>query len=84
MKILKMSAQKKLFFLSFDEMSIKWGLHYNQYLDWIIGYECFGVNNNQSNKFATIALVFMIMGLTKKWKQAIGYFFSSNLLLCIY
>lgn len=74
----KMNIHNKMCILCFDEMSIKSGLQYNQHLDWISGYECFGINDNPSDKFATSALVFMIRGLSKHWKQPIGYFFSHS------
>lgn len=74
----KMTMLEKFCTLSFDEIYIKSALHYNQHLDWVSGYECFDINNNTSNKLATNALVFMIRGLSKSWKQPIGYFFSSH------
>lgn len=78
--VTKMNNQDKICILSFDEMSIKSALQYNQHLDMVTGYENFGSGNSQCNrnKLATHALVFMIRGLYKHWKQAIGYFFSAD------
>lgn len=81
---LKISPEEKFCFLSFDEISIKRRLYYNQYLDWVTGYEFFGSNNSHNNRLATNALEFMVRGLSKKWKQPIGYFFQAIVLLSIY
>jgi hypothetical protein len=57
--------------LVFDEMSTKCQLNYNKSLDKIIGHTADG-------ELANEALVFMIRGLSMKWKQAIAYFYTHN------
>ena len=58
-------------------MSIKTDLKYNATKDRIVGFEDFG-NLGQSARTASEALAFMVRGIFKKWKQPIGYFFSSG------
>lgn len=65
--------------ISFDEIKLQKGLAYNSKLDKIIGYE-YNIDQNSQPKLATHALVFMVRGLCKKWKQVFGSFFSSNTL----
>ena len=57
-------------------MSLKERLYYNQNTDCIEGFECLG---SIRNPFVANQLsVFMVRGLTRKWKQSIGYFLSSG------
>lgn len=77
MKVLKSNVEKlspsqKYCSLLFDEMSISAELHYNEHLDRIEGFEDYGYERTQ--KFADHALVFMVRGITKKYKQPIAYF----------
>ena len=72
----KWSDQDKMCSLLIDEMSLKEGLYYNQNTDCIEGFECLG---SIRNPFVANQLsVFMVRGLTRKWKQSIGYFLSSG------
>ena len=57
--------------LVFDEMSLKSQLTCDKITDKIIGYTDQGTT-------ATHALVFMVRGLSLKWKQAIAYIFTKN------
>ena len=57
--------------LVFDEMSLKTALTYNKTDDKLIGY-------TENGQVATHALVFMVRGLSSKWKQALGYFLTHN------
>ena len=54
-------------------MTIAEGLHYNPQVDFVEGFCDFG-GGRRSKKIASHALVFMVRGATKKWKQVIGYF----------
>ena len=63
--------------VTFDEISLKSALAYNSQRDVIEGFENFG-DLGQSKYMATHALVFMVQGLSLKWKQAVGYFLSSG------
>ena len=53
--------------LVFDEMSVKSDLVYDKNVDKILGY-------TDEGQIGTHAVVFMIRGLSVKWKQAIGFF----------
>ena len=63
--------------LVFDEMAIKSGISYDRRNDAIEGMEDFGTMGKTKN-MANTALVFMIRGLSQKWKQCIGYFLSAG------
>jgi hypothetical protein len=57
----------------FDKMSIRENLHFNQKFDCIEGFEDLGSHSRTSN-IANHALVFMLHGLHKKWKQPVAYY----------
>jgi hypothetical protein len=57
----------------FDEMSIRENLHFNQKLGCIEGFEDLG-SRGRTSKVANHALVFMLRGLRKKWKQPVAYY----------
>jgi hypothetical protein len=59
----------------FDEMSIRENLHYNQKFDCIEGFDNLG-RQGRTSKIANLALVFMVRGLRRKWKQPVAYYFS--------
>jgi len=59
----------------FDEMSIRQHLHFNQKIDCIEGYEDLGRHGRTSN-ITNHALVFMLHGLRKRWKQPVAYFMT--------
>lgn len=75
-RVNKMKADEKLCILLFDEMSIAPHFDYNQRRDEISGF----VNNLESrkNKLADHALVFLIRGVQKNYKQPISYTFCSG------
>ncbi|CAH2085875.1 unnamed protein product [Euphydryas editha] len=80
---LKKMAQKQtdednISLLLFDEMSIRKHLHYNCKLEQIQGFQDHG-NHGRNEQIATKALVFMLTGLRKKWKQPIAFYFSHAL-----
>jgi hypothetical protein len=62
--------------LLFDEISQHPSLGYNRSEDAIDGLEDDGVE--RSPKIADHAMVFMIKGLAKRWKQPLAYFFTEN------
>lgn len=68
----------KICIVSFDEMTLKPGLVYDKKKDRLVGYENYGSSLESSSNLATHALVFMVRGLCKRWKQAVGFFFSSH------
>lgn len=61
--------------LLFDEIDIKENLEYSRGEDLILGYES---ETSTDKKHANKALVFMLVGICKKWKQPICYYFSHN------
>ncbi|KAF0294127.1 Transposable element P transposase [Amphibalanus amphitrite] len=71
------SETERLCVVSFDEMSVKTKMTYLRGEDMIEGTEDFG-ELGRSRDRADHALVFMVRGLTKKWKQSIGYFLSAG------
>lgn len=73
----KMLPQDRLCTLLFDEMSITPQIHYNPYTDDLVGFENFGTST--SEKFSNHALVFMVKGIKKIYKQPVAYYFVQNL-----
>lgn len=72
-----MKPVDKMCIISFDEVKLQKGLVFNPKLDKIIGYEyCPNYNEKTPPNLATHALVFMVRGLCKKWKQV----FSAQIL----
>ena len=71
-----MQPRDKLCSVMFDEMKIKPGLAYYSKYDQIIGYDT--CSKSPSTKIATHALVFMVRGIAKEWKQVFGIFFSTD------
>jgi len=67
-----MSDEDHLCCLTFDEMSIRGNLHFNQKFGCIEGFKDLESQGRTSN-IANHALVFKLHGLCKKWKQAIAY-----------
>jgi hypothetical protein len=59
----------------FDEMSIRENLHFNQKFDCIEGFENRG-NQGRTQNIADHALVFMIRGQCRKWRQPVAYCFT--------
>lgn len=61
----------------FDEISISASLQFIASTGKVIGFEDLG-HNEQSCKFADKALVFMIRGLRKKFKQPVAFYFTNS------
>ena len=59
--------------LMFDEMSIRENLHFHQKFGCIDGFEDLESHGRTSN-IANHALVFMLHGLHKRWKQPVAYY----------
>ena len=62
--------------LCIDEMAIKASLHYDSGRDIVDGFEDFG--DVRTSKVASEALVFMVKGLCRKWKQPLCYYLSAG------
>lgn len=72
-KVKKLKATEKFCTLMFDEMSLNTELHYNATTGVIDGFENDGCATTQ--EFADHALLFMVKGITKNYKQPIAYTF---------
>ncbi|XP_022161765.1 uncharacterized protein LOC111027676 [Myzus persicae] len=63
-------------------MSLKKLISYNSQNDQFSGYEDFGIDHEfvdmKMNRICDQALVVMIKGIVKPWKQILGYFFSKG------
>ena len=76
-KVKSMDGQQKKCALVFDEMGIKESITYNSGNDTVEGFEDGGLLGT-TKYVANHATVFMVKGLATKWKQPVGYFFSSG------
>lgn len=74
----KQSNEANICILSFDEMSIRRHLWYDQRSDTIQGFQDHG-NHGRNSEIATKALVFMLTGVRKKWKQPIAFYLSHTI-----
>lgn len=63
-----------------DEMSIQPGLKYDNSIMSVIGRPIMKLSgrSDSSNKLATHSLVFMLCGISTKWKQTAAYEFTAN------
>jgi len=71
------AAEENICILAFDEMSIRKNLSYNMKQDIIDGYQDHG-NQGRTMEPATHALLFMAIGIRKKWKQPLAFYFSGD------
>jgi len=69
----KISDRDRYCCLLVDEMSIRENVRFNQKLDCIEGYEDYGTE--RTCNVANHALLFMVRGLHRKWKQPVPYYF---------
>jgi len=69
----KMSDRDWYCCLLFHEMSIRENVRFNQKVDCIEGFEGYGTERTRS--IANHALLFMVCGLHRKWKQPVAYYF---------
>ncbi|KAH1021550.1 hypothetical protein HUJ04_011049 [Dendroctonus ponderosae] len=63
--------------LMFDEIALQLGLQYNYKLDCVDGFVDLGGSDRRA-KFADHALVFLIKGIRKKWRQPICFTFCEG------
>ena len=76
-KVEHMSSEAKLCAIVFDEMAIKERVSYDVSTDSVYGLEDLGTSG-RTRYVANHACVFMIRRLVDKWKQPVGYFFTSG------
>lgn len=72
-----MDEDDKKCMLLMDEMSLMDGLKYNQTLDKVIGVVDYG-EEDRTEVWAKSVTVFMLRGIRKNWKQAVGYVFTNT------
>jgi hypothetical protein len=75
LSVQKMSEKDRYCCLLFDEMSIRENVRFNQKFDCIEGFEDPGSKGRESY-IANHALVFMVRGVHRKWKQPVAYYLS--------
>lgn len=73
----KMEDCDKACVLLFDEMSIQEHLSYDPSTDRIMGVEDCGESGRTANT-ANQAMVFMVCGIFRKWKQPIAFYFTKD------
>lgn len=72
-----MSEKERECVLTWDEMSIKEGLHYNVKYDFIEGFTDLG-EHGRTCAMGNHILVFMIRGRQTDWRQPIAYYVAKN------
>lgn len=70
----QLKNKDKFCVILFDEVSLEAQLHYDHNIGSIMGFE----DNGRTQNFADHSLVFMIKGITKKYKQPISYTFCQS------
>lgn len=65
----------KICVLAFDEIALKPRLIYNQATDYVEGYTDYGIPEERGPELADHALVFLLQGLRKKFKQPLAFYF---------
>lgn len=73
----EMQEKDKYVTIGWDEMSLKTHLDFNSVKDYIDGFVDYGVRREM--KFGTHALVFMVRGIKKEFKQPIAYFITESI-----
>jgi hypothetical protein len=73
----EMVGHEKLVTISLDGMRLTTGLSYKKHADTLIGFEDLA-NHGKSHKIANEGVVVMVRGVTRRWKQIIGYFVTGN------
>ena len=76
-KVGQMKEHMRICSLVFDEMSIRQFVKLNRSKDHIDGLEDFG-NGQRTLRLANHAGVFIMSGITERWKQPIGYCLSAG------
>lgn len=72
-----MKEAEKYVTIAWDEMSLQTHLDFNSVKDYIDGFVDYG--DRREMKFGTHALVFMVRGITKEFKQPVAYFITENI-----
>ncbi|KAK3918525.1 LOW QUALITY PROTEIN: Ubiquitin carboxyl-terminal hydrolase 36 [Frankliniella fusca] len=78
-KTAEFSSTDRICQVMFDEVSLKKGLYWNKKSKLIEGFEDYGLNGRTVG-LATHALVFMVQGINRKFKQPVAFYFSPLIL----
>jgi hypothetical protein len=78
LKIASFQPQEKHACLLIDEMAIKPGLVYESSTSKTLGQPTINGSAGKCDDLATHGLVFMLAGVTSKWKQTVTYEFTGN------
>lgn len=73
----KLNEVDKFVTIGWDEMSLTSHLDFNSVKDYIDGFVDYG--DRREMKFGTHALVFMVRGIEKEFKQPVAYFITENI-----
>jgi hypothetical protein len=73
-----LNDSEKFVVLTFDGMSLRSSLKYLEHDDRIIGFEDLDSFGSNSPNVAKSALQFMVRGVSTRWKQPVGHFFTGN------
>ncbi|KAF0294357.1 Transposable element P transposase [Amphibalanus amphitrite] len=76
-KMKHVPASDKMVVISFDEIQLTPNVTYHRGMDRAEGVEDLGTMGRTS-RVADHALTFMVRGLTGRWKQAVGFFYSAG------
>ena len=71
--LLKLADKERICSISFDEMAIRENIKFNFKTGSFEGLEDTGYT--RVDKVANYALVFMVQGVTKPWKQPLAFYF---------
>ena len=77
-RVESLNPSEKFVVVTFDGMSLRNSLKYLEHDDRIVGFEDFGEFGSASVNPAKNALQFMVRGISSRWKQPIGHFFSTT------
>lgn len=72
-----LAEDEKYVTVAWDEMSLVTHLDFNSVKDYIDGFVDYG--DRREMKFGTHALVFMVRGIVKEFKQPVAYFITENI-----
>ncbi|XP_063221714.1 transposable element P transposase isoform X2 [Bacillus rossius redtenbacheri] len=75
--VTKLNQKDRYCCLMFDEMSLHPNIQYGESVDRIEGFQDLG-NGKQKPTFADHALVFMVRGIRRRWKQPVAYMFTNS------
>jgi len=64
--------------LTFDGISLRSSLKYLEHDDRIVGFEDLCEFSPSSSNVAKHALQFIVRGVSTRWKQPVGHFFTGN------